>query len=171
MSEEGAKPADPKGPFAHSPRLAHALSTLHNDVNQLFGRFLNGTPFRAPAGTSHVAWLDYGFPAPAVDVTEDDAAFRVAVELPGVAESDIELSISGDTLILKGEKKEEVAEKGKTVHIFERSYGAFQRSFHVPETIDRDSVSAKFDKGVLVVTLKKMAPNAARPNKIAIKIG
>lgn len=154
-----------------APRLSHALNALHRDVNHLFNRFITATPFHAPAWSSHPVWADFGFPSPAADVTEGDTAFRIAVELPGVAESDIELSIGGDTLLLKGEKKEDKEEKRGTVHIFERNFGAFQRSFHLPGNVDRDHISAKFDKGVLVITLQKLAPAAAKPEKIAIKIG
>jgi|HubBroStandDraft_1064217.scaffolds.fasta_scaffold00213_18 HSP20 family protein len=173
MSDEIAKPAaaDPKIAAGHVPHLHHALGALHHDVNQLFSRFLNGSPFAARPGSSHVSWLDSGFPSPLVDVVETDAAFRLAVELPGVAESDIELSIAGDTLLLKGVKREEPEEVGKIVHIFERNYGPFQRSFHISDSIDRDNVSAKFDRGVLAITLPKLAPHAPRPNRIAIKIG
>ncbi|MGB8840201.1 MAG: Hsp20/alpha crystallin family protein [Aliidongia sp.] len=146
MSDQPTKPAADRGnPAVHTPRLAHALSALHNDVNHLFRRFLAGSPLPASAGTAHSAWYDWGFPIPAVDMTEDDKALRVAIELPGVAIDDVQLSLSGETLTIKGEKKEETAEKTQAVHIFERSYGAFQRSFHVPDNVDRPNVSAKFD--------------------------
>jgi HSP20 family protein len=172
MSDQPVKPAADRGnPLVRTPRLTHALSALHDDVNHLFRRFLAGAPFHAPAGTTHSAWYDWGFPIPAVDVTEDDKALRVAIELPGVAIGDVQLSLSGDTLTVKGEKKEESAEKTQTVHIFERSYGAFQRSFHVPDSVDRPNVGAKFDKGVLVITLPKRETAAVPSEKIEIKIG
>jgi HSP20 family protein len=173
MSDQSEKPAgaDRKGWAAHSPRLAHALHALHHDVNQLFGRFLPVSPVQAPTGASHLAWLDFGFPALAADVTEDDSALRIAVELPGVAESEIELSVCDSTLTVKGEKKGTTDEKNKTVHIFERSYGAFERSFHLPQSVDRENIVAKLDKGVLVITLPKIATATPRPSKIAIRIG
>jgi HSP20 family protein len=172
MPDEAAKPAAADGKTAPAPAygLAQVLSTLHNDVNHLFSRFLTGAPFQPTAGTSHPHWLDIGFASPAVDVTEDDEAFRVAVELPGVAPGDIELSIIGSTLVLTGEKPEQAIEKGRIVHIFERNYGAFRRSIHIPDSIDRESVDARFDKGVLMVTLTKVAQTVSRPTKIAVKI-
>lgn len=166
----GGDTAEPEAK-AGAPRLSHALNALHRDVNQLFNRFITATPFHAPAWSSHPVWADFGFPSPASDVTENETAFRVAVELPGVAEADIELSIAGDTLLLKGEKKEETEEKRGTVHIFERNFGTFQRSFHLPGNVDRAHVAAKFDKGVLVITLPKLAPAAHKAEKIAVKIG
>jgi HSP20 family protein len=172
MSGQSVKPTGTdtrKAP--HVPRLAHAFGALHNDMNQLFNRFLNGMPFHTPFGTPHPRWLDYGFASPAVDVTEDERSYRVAVELPGVAADDFEVSTAGDTLTVRGEKREEAEEKGRTVHLFERSYGSFQRAFHLPDGIDRDRIDAHLDKGVLVITLPKLAGATADQARTVIKIG
>ena len=100
-----------------------------------------------------------GVLAPRLDVTEDDKAVTITAELPGVKENEIEVSLVGDQLTLKGEKrsehegKEEVA--GRVVHRTERSYGAFQRTITVPYQVEADQVSAQFRDGVLTVTLPK----------------
>jgi HSP20 family protein len=82
-------------------------------------------------------------------------------------EKDIDVSLSGDTLTIKGEKRQEREEKGDNRYLSERSYGAFQRSFSLPENVDREKIAAAFAKGVLTVTLPKSAK--AAPKKIEVK--
>lgn len=106
-------------------------------------------------------------PSPAVDITEEEGAFKVSAEVPGMEEKDVEVSLSGDTLTIKGEKRQEREEKGDNLYLSERSYGAFQRSFSLPENVDREKIEASFAKGVLTVTLPKSAK--AAPKKIEVK--
>jgi len=105
---------------------------------------------------------------PDVDLTENDKEVRITAELPGVEEKDVEISVSGDALTIKGEKREEKEEKGEERYRFERSYGAFRRSFSLPCEVDSDKATASFKKGVLTVTLPKTA-QAAKSKKIAVK--
>ena len=79
-------------------------------------------------------------PSPAVDIAEDDGAYKVTAELPGMNEKEIEVVVSGDTLTLKGEKRVEKEQKEKNSYLSERSYGSFQRNFYVPEGVDRDKI-------------------------------
>jgi HSP20 family protein len=111
----------------------------------------------------------FEFNAPAVDVVEDDSAYKITAELPGLSEKDIEVSLAGNTLVLKGEKQQEREEKDKNYHISERSYGSFQRLFRLPEGVDSDKVDANFAKGVLTITLPKTAEAKQQQRKIAIK--
>jgi HSP20 family protein len=100
-----------------------------------------------------------GVLAPRMDVAEDEEAVTLTAELPGVKENDIEVSLVGDQLTIKGEKRSEHDEKkemaGRTVHRKERSYGAFQRTLTVPYRIEPDEVSAQFRDGVLTIRLPK----------------
>jgi HSP20 family protein len=77
--------------------------------------------------------------------------------------------LSGDTLTLKGEKKQESERKEKNYTLSERSYGSFLRSFYLPEGVDREKIDANFSKGVLTVTLPKTPAAAAEPKKIEVK--
>ena len=106
---------------------------------------------------------------PAVDVSEDDKAFRISAELPGLEEKDIEVSVIGDTLVLKGEKAQEKEEKGKNWLVSERSFGTFMRRFQLPDDVDRDNIGAGFAKGVLTLTLPKTTEAQKKQKKIAIK--
>jgi HSP20 family protein len=105
---------------------------------------------------------------PRVDVSETDKEMRITAELPGIEEKDVEVSLSGDAITIKGEKREEKEEKGKEQYRLERSYGAFRRSFSLPCEVDADKATASFKKGVLTVMLPKTA-EAAKSKKIAVK--
>jgi HSP20 family protein len=104
--------------------------------------------------------------APAIDVAEEEDKFSVKVELPGVKEEDVSVSIAGDTLTIEGEKKAESELKRKGYYYSETSYGSFSRSITIPSTIDTSKIEADFDKGVLEITLPK-APEV-KPKKIAV---
>ncbi|MGQ0676301.1 MAG: Hsp20/alpha crystallin family protein, partial [Rhodospirillales bacterium] len=100
-----------------------------------------------------------------------DQAIEVTAELPGMEEKDVELVVQDDVLTIRGEKKFEKEEKNKDYHMVERQYGSFQRSFTLPDIVDREKIAAKFDKGVLNVTLPKSAKAKERTRKIQIGKG
>lgn len=106
---------------------------------------------------------------PAVDVTEDDKAYKIAAELPGLDEKDIEVSLTGDLLTIKGEKRQEKEEKNKNWYVSERAYGSFQRGFALPDGVERDRIAAEFAKGVLTVTLPKSVEAQKQQKKIEVK--
>ncbi|HZV21561.1 MAG TPA: Hsp20/alpha crystallin family protein, partial [Hyphomicrobiales bacterium] len=98
-----------------------------------------------------------------------DAEAVVKADLPGVDEKDINLTIHNGVLTLRGEKKSERTDERENYHLMERSYGSFQRSIRLPESVDEDKVEAKFDKGVLTVTLTKRPEAVKAQKKIEIK--
>jgi HSP20 family protein len=102
--------------------------------------------------------------APAIDMSEDEKVYKISAELPSIDAKDIDVSVSGDTLVLRGEKRQVKEEKDKNYHFSERAYGSFQRSFQLPSTVDRDKLAADFSKGVLTITLPKTA-EAQKPQK------
>lgn len=104
-----------------------------------------------------------------VEVTESENEYRITAELPGMDEKGIEVTISGDLLTVKGEKKEEREETRKDYRLSERHYGAFQRSFVIPPGADAGKIAASFSKGVLTVTLAKTEQAQRRPRKVEIK--
>jgi len=103
---------------------------------------------------------------PAVDVFEKNDRFIVKAELPGMKEGDIDVSIVGDTLSIKGEKKTETEVKNEDYYRCERSYGSFYRSIPIPSNVDANKIEAGFEDGVLEVTLPKSAK--VKPKKIAV---
>ena len=106
--------------------------------------------------------------APAVDIYEDDKEIVVKADLPEVDEKDIDVRVEDGYLTIKGERKFENEEKKDNYHRVERRYGAFQRSFALPDTVNAEKIAAKYDKGVLRVSLPKMEkPKNARKIEIA----
>ncbi|HQT75738.1 MAG: hypothetical protein B7Z80_00865 [Rhodospirillales bacterium 20-64-7] len=139
--------------------------SLRTEMDRLFDRVtagFGGGPFTPPRFFDFVS-----VPSPAVDITEDETAFKLTAELPGLNEKDVEISVSGDTLTITGQKEQKREEKEKNYHLTERSYGEFRRSFYLPEAVDRDKIDAQFANGVLTLTMPKSA--AAATKKIEVK--
>ena len=105
--------------------------------------------------------------SPAVDVTETAEAVVVKAEVPGMDAKEINISVTGDVLTIKGEKKSEREEKEENYHLVERRYGSFSRSLALPAGVDMDKIEAKYDKGVLTVTCPKK--EEVKPKPIEIK--
>lgn len=140
----------------------HPFLTMQREMNRMFDSFT-----RTWGADTFPA--DNGVFTPRMDVTEDAKAFFVTAELPGINEKDIDLTITGDTLTLRGEKKAEKEETGKNYFYSERSYGSFSRSIPLPRQIDTDKVSAGFKKGILTITLPKTAAAMEDLKKISVK--
>jgi len=148
--------------------------SFRNELDRLFDRFDGG--FRLPSMRRmfdlEPFWrseASFGINAPAVDVTEDDEAYKVTAELPGLDEKNIEVLLAGNQLVLKGEKRQEKEEKDKDYYLSERSFGSFQRSFRLPDGVDQDKIAATFAKGVLTVTIPKTAEAQKQQKKIEVK--
>jgi len=106
---------------------------------------------------------------PRVDVTESEKEIKIAAELPGIDEKDIDVSVTRDTLTIKGEKKEEKEEDGKDYYRMERSYGSFCRTIPLPVEVDTEKISASYKKGILNIKIPKSAKAIEGKKKIAIQ--
>jgi HSP20 family protein len=102
-----------------------------------------------------------------VDISEDDGNYIVTAELPGTKREDVTVELEDDVLTIRGEKRNERDEKKEKRRIVERSYGTFSRSFTLPANADGEKVSAKFDNGVLTVTIAKRPET--KPRVVDIK--
>lgn len=111
-----------------------------------------------------------GIMAPSIDVTENERETRIAAELPGIKEDDVELTIDHDVLTLRAEKRSESSDGTESRHLSERAYGIFQRSLRLPEPIDPEQVRAHFDHGVLTITLPRAGQDDSR-QRIKIESG
>jgi HSP20 family protein len=107
---------------------------------------------------------DQGYPA--LDISESDSEIVVKAELPGLESKDVEITVDEDILSIRGEKKFEEEEKKDNYHRIERSYGSFQRSVVLPCSVTTDQVRAKFDKGVLTISMAKSAKEKGQKIKI-----
>jgi len=144
--------------------------SFRGEMDRLFDRF--GFPSLRRVFDIEPSWRSassFGLSAPAIDMSEDERAYKISAELPGIDAKDIEVSVSGDTLVLKGEKRQEKEEKDKNYYFSERSYGSFQRSFQLPSSVDRNKVAADFSKGVLTITLPKTAEAKKPVKKIEVR--
>ena len=108
------------------------------------------------------------FFAPSADASADAGQYDIAVELPGVDESDIHLEVHGHVLQIRGEKRSQVSESGRTWYFSECRFGAFQRSFRLPEDADTGAITARFENGVLRITIAKKRADSASARKISI---
>ena len=140
--------------------------SFRGEMDRLFDRFGGGFGFPSLRRMFDVEPMrsSFSFSAPAIDMSEDEKAYKISAELPGIDAKDIDVLVSGDMLVLKGEKRREKEEKEKNYHYSERAYGSFQRHFELPASVDRDKIAADFSKGVLTITLPKRA-EAQRPTK------
>lgn len=103
-----------------------------------------------------------------MDVSETGKKVIVKAEIPGMDPKDIDISVTGNRLTLRGERKHEHEEKGENLHRVERSYGVFSRTIELPADVDSNKVEATYKKGVLKVNLPKTKESAVK--KIAVKV-
>jgi len=108
------------------------------------------------------AWM------PAVDVLEENDGIRILAELPGVKPEDVKISVENNVLTIRGTKDQVAEEKTKRVHRYERTYGAFERTFALPGTVDAGRIKATYEHGVLSVFLPKM--EQAKPREIQVEV-
>src|ERR1700751_3013135 len=152
--------------------LPDVWQSFRSEMDRLFDRFGGGFGFPSLRRMFDIepAWRSsFTFSTPAIDMSEDEKAYKISAELPGIDAKEIDVSVSGDMLVLKGEKRQEKEEKDKNYHFSERSYGSFQRAVELPKSVDRNRIAADFSKGVLTITLPKTA-EAQRPvKKIEVK--
>lgn len=135
------------------------LNSLQREMNRLFQDFTH-------AGETDLTTTTF---APPVDIYEDEHAITVKMEVPGVDQKDIDVRLENNTLTIKGERKFEQEEKEENFHRIERRYGAFSRSFTLPNTVNPDDVHADYDNGLLKIRLGKRAE--ARPKQVKINVG
>jgi len=135
------------------------VSRLRSEMDRLWDEYFGAG--RRAFRPMEEAWL------PAVDVSETGDKITVKAEIPGMEAKDIDISMVGDTLVIKGEKKAEKEEKDENYHMVERSYGSFSRSMKLPATVDPDNVDASYKNGVLTIVLPKK--EEVKPKPIEIK--
>ncbi len=143
----------------------HPLGVFHREFDHLFENLWRG--FDLPTlGRYEVS---FGGMVTRMDVTEDEDRIRVAVELPGMDEKDVEVVLSDNVLTIKGEKKVEREETEKPHAYMERSYGSFHRSIPLDVEVVAEKVEATFEKGVLTINLPKTAEAKKPYRKVPIR--
>lgn len=138
------------------------VASLQNRMNTLFQDFS-----RNQGGDADLLSAS-GF-VPAVDVYEDEHKIVLKLEVPGVSEQDLDIRLENNTLSIRGERKFEKEEKEENFQRIERRYGSFYRAFSLPNTVDSESVQARYDAGVLRIELQRRAES--KPKQIKVNIG
>ncbi|HSB70205.1 MAG TPA: Hsp20/alpha crystallin family protein [Candidatus Methylomirabilis sp.] len=136
------------------------MADLRRVTDRVFGEFFG----RTPSGMASTE----GLWSPLVDIHETSDGIQLKAELPGVKQEDIEVSLDGDTLTLKGERRRETEVKENEYHRVERSYGKFQRSILLPSVVDASRVKATYRDGVLEIQLPKK--EEAKPKEIKVEV-
>ena len=143
------------------------LSTLRREMDRLFDEF-GASRWPVPGAMRLMAEMP---PVPAMDLVSHDGGYEITAELPGIDPKDVELKVTGDMIVLKGEKREESEHKDRDRHVSERRYGSFQRSLRLPPDADPARIEATCANGVLRVTLPKSATARAQEKRIEIRGG
>jgi HSP20 family protein len=120
------------------------LFTIQERINKVFNDLL---PSSEVDSTSR--WI------PAIDVFEKEGNIEIELEAPGIKEEDLKIKVEDGMLIISGERKFEKEDKKENYYRMERSYGSFSRSFSLPDNIERDKIGAKYENGLLKITLPK----------------
>lgn len=139
------------------------FTSLQREIERVFDDFSHGWPFRAATGG--------GALSPRVDMKETDGKVEITAELPGLEEKDIDVSVTGRTVRISGEKKTETKREEGDYHLMERSYGRFARSLTLPFAPDAEKIDAAFRNGVLTLSVPKPAEVASATKKIPVKAG
>jgi HSP20 family protein len=133
---------------------------MRMDMDRLWDSFFEGRPRRRVREERE--WL------PSLDMAETKNAVVVKAEVPGLDPKDIDISLSGDVLTIKGEKKQEKEEREENYHLIERSYGSFVRSIHLPTKVRSEKIEASYKNGILKVVLPKS--EGAKMKEVKIKV-
>jgi HSP20 family protein len=136
------------------------LTSFRDQVNRLF----EDTVFRGQnAGTALTAW------APAVDIYETESELVLKADVPDIEEKDLDIRIENNTLTLRGERKLEQSVSEDNFLRVERSYGAFSRSFSLPNTVNAEAIQAEYRNGVLTVRMPKREESKPRQVKVSVQ--
>src|SRR5437763_2491909 len=149
--------------FATTQRdpMLDLMHHLEHRIGRTFNEPLRGSEWPVPEAVT-TAWL------PLVDIFEEPDAIRLVAELPGVRPSEVQISVESNLLTITGTKEQVPQEKAEKVHRYERTYGAFERTFGLSASIDANNIKATCDLGVLRITLPKA--ETAKPHLITVEV-
>ena len=141
-------------------RPINSLFNLHNQLGRVYGDLLSTNDSESTEENS--SWI------PTVDISENDSGFEIHAELPGVAQEDVQVSLTDNLLTIKGQKNEKQETENMNYHRVERRYGTFKRSFTLPKHVDTENIKADYKDGTLTLTIPKA--EAAKPKEIQIGV-
>ena len=142
--------------YSDVPPMLGGLQRLNRMLDDAFGSWPS-----MQGGSLTSAWI------PACDVCEDRDSVTISVELPGIRPEDVKLTVENNVLTVRGEKREETRTDQEQTHRSERTYGWFERAFALPSSVDPEQIEARYENGILRITIRKA--ERARPREIPVK--
>lgn len=139
---------------------------VHWDPWRAMRAILSWDPFREMAASPTFGERG-AFATAAFDVKETKDAYEFKADVPGIAEKDLEVTVTGNRLTVSGKREAETEDRSDRYYTYERSYGAFTRSFTLPDGADTEKLRASLDKGVLLIAIPKKPE--VQPKKITVK--
>ena len=151
------------GTIRRTPRdpMLDLLYNLERRMGRVFNEPFGGFDWQI-GDVSTAAWT------PVVDILEEPEFLRITAEVPGVKPEDVKISVEGNLLTIQGSKDQTAEQKTEKVHRYERTYGAFERSFTLPASVDAEHIKASYDMGVLTLVLPKV--EKAKPRQITVEV-
>jgi len=146
--------------LTRDPMVADFLS-LGNRLSRLINDGVGDSEWQLRDSAS-ASWV------PPVDIFAEPDAIRILAEIPGVSPADVKITLENNVLTIRGSKQQTAQERTERVHRYERTYGAFERTFTLPSTVDANGIKASYEHGVLTVTLPKV--EQAKPREIAVHV-
>jgi HSP20 family protein len=143
-------------------QMQDLLYQLEHRMGRTFNEPFRGFEWSIPETATATAWL------PLVDIFEEPDEIRLVAEVPGVKPEDVKISVENNLLTIKGTKEQVAEEKAERVHRYERTYGAFERTFSLAASIDPSKIKATYNLGVLTITLPKA--ETAKPHLIKVEV-
>ena len=139
-----------------------AVPDVFKEMEELTRHLWEGFPLRDPTMGENVEWT------PRIDITETGNSVEVTAEIPGMEKKDIDISLDGDLLVIKGEKRQEKEEKGRSYHRVERRFGSFSRMVRLPYDVKDEKIDATYKNGILKVTLPKAQTEAKKVTHVDV---
>lgn len=139
-----------------------SFDSLRREVDGIFNQFTNRFSTLSQNASDEIQM-------PALDVNETDKAFEISAEMPGVAEEDVDVSVTDSLLTIHGKKQQSSKSEDADIRISECSYGVYERSLTLPFNCDAKSIKAKYDNGFLHLTVPKPKVEASKTQKVTIK--
>lgn len=156
---------------ALAPAGPTTFHELHREFDRLFDALASnlGAPVLGRDGL-FPAWGREALLRPTLDIAEDEKAYTISIELPGVKAADLAVEVVGDALRVRGEKRQESETKGRNYHRMERTHGTFERVLDLPEDAKADAVEAALRDGVLTITIPRDEAAKTTSRRVDVKV-
>jgi len=136
------------------------------DMDRFFNRMMPASFARWPQLSSDTGKTEW---APSADISETDLEYVIRASLPAVKKEDVNVTVDGGIITIKGERKQQSENKSEKFHRVESFYGSFERSFSLPENVNPDAIRCESKDGILTVHIPKTEPQKSKPKQISVQ--